>query len=176
MERVRRYLSDRPIRLGGLLLVAVFAAAGGAVVASQQSDAATAGTIKTVARRIVVNPSNTPVLVLTIPGLGQLFGKCGVGSSFASMVWRNTTGASVDLWDQDGYAGNAKGSIVPANSADVFVASFRSQDDIQDGTHLELGQGNSPGARKTASISMGIYRISPFTPCGFQATAVTWRT
>ena len=90
-----RISTDRLVRLGGLLLIAVFAAAGGAVVASQQTDAATAGTTKIVARRIVVNSSNSVVPLLTIPGLGELFGKCGSDIAETLFITEKTAGVHV---------------------------------------------------------------------------------
>lgn len=177
------------VTLGGVgLLLAALVAAGttvaatdthdsGAVPGGDAADAAQAATTQVVARRIVINGVASPgVKLLTIPGLGVLNAACTAGNSDASVLWTNTTGAPVDVWTDYNPDGQTRPFVAPSNAANLYVAYWDPGNVYQIGTQLDLGQGNSPGPRKTATISIHAYRSGLNAPCGFQATATTWHT
>jgi hypothetical protein len=164
----------------------VVVAAGSSVAAAGPPDpehrqspvvATVTGVTGTVAKRIVINQVITPgTLLLKLPGLGVLKAACPPGGSDASVRWTNTSGAPVDVWTDYNADGHTRPFIAPASASNVFVAYWHPGNEFQIGTHLDLGQGNSPGPRKTASIEIHAYRSGQDAPCGFQATATTWHT
>ena len=85
----------------------------------------------------------------------------------------NTTGGPLVLRN-DYQDGKVRGKIVEAGSG-IRVAEWEPETHIQMGTYLELWQGNSPGSRKTASVTISIYRGGNNAPCGCPATATTWK-
>jgi hypothetical protein len=176
--------------LGGVgLLLAALVGAGGTVAATRggdvgsvlndetdATDTAQAAT-QVLARRIVINGVPDPgVKLLAIPGLGVLKAACRTNEGDAAVRWTNTSGGPVDFWSDNGSDGHTRPVVKPANAADVLVGYWVIDLDYQIGTQLDLGQGNSPGPRRTASISIRVYRSGSGAPCGFQATAMTWHT
>jgi len=155
------------------------AAAGPSHPEHRQSLAAatTIGVTGTVANRIVINQVSSPrKVLLKLPGLGVLKADCPSGDSDTSVTWTNTSGAPVDVWTDYNTDGQTRPFIAPASASNVFVAYWIPANNFQIGTHLDLGQGNSPGPRKTASVEIHLYRSGHDAPCGIQATATTWHT
>ena len=171
MEFFKRHVH----RLGLVATVAIIAFAGGMLGSAYQVDAAQ--TTSVVGKRIVVAGGSTGpngVLLLTVPGLGELRGYCGAGHEHSQISWKNTTSGPIDAW-MDYFIEGPTGEIVPAGSI-VPVALFRSDLGEQYGTFVNLGQGNSPGPRRAATVQVNTYRNGPNAPCGFQAIATTWKT
>jgi hypothetical protein len=130
-----------------------------------------------VANRIVINQVRSPgTQLLKVPGLGVLKATCPPGHSDAAVAWTNTSGFPVDVWTDYDFDGHTRPFVAPASASNVFVAYWDPGNEYQIGTHLDLGQGNSPGPRKTASVEIHAYRSGLNAPCGFQATAATWHT
>ena len=172
MERFKRHMH----RLGLVTTVGVVGFAGGMLGSAYQAEAAQTGTTNVVGKRIVVASGTgaNGVLLLTIPGLGELRGFCGAGHVDTQINWENTTTGPVDAW-LDYFVEGPGGRIVPAGGA-LPVALFRSDRGEQSGTFVNLGQGNSPGPRRAATVQVNAYRSGPNAPCGLQAIATTWKS
>lgn len=123
------------------------------------------------ANRIVMGNGDPNATLLTLPGLGVLTAYCQNGSAYAGMFYDNSTADSIDVWYYEGASMIAY--IAPPTSV-RSVASWNGA--TQDGTTLNLGQGNSPGARRTASVTVSAYRSAAGAPCALQATATLWTT
>lgn len=168
--------SSGPLPRTFQLLVVAAAAVAISLLAFQSALSAPSTSTKILSNRIVIAPSNARVDLLVIQGLGTLRAQCPPGSESAFMYYQNTTDGPVDYWNNYGAGAAAdamKAKIVPSLSNEN-VAGFR--DGVQFGGQMELGKGNNPGPRKTATILVGIYRSGPNAWCGFQATATTWKT
>lgn len=125
------------------------------------------------ANRLVLGNGDTNVVLLTLPGLGVLIGTCDAGFSGTEMYWSNTTSANIDVWTNTGVDGRLHGAIAgPGGLGPIAAWNAGSQK----GDTLLLGQGNDPGARRTATVTLGAYRSAAGQPCGLQATATLWST
>jgi hypothetical protein len=126
-------------------------------------------------RRVLANGDN--VLLLTLPSLGVLYAICPMGepdTANAYIHWMNTTSANIDEWDGR-YTATLRARIVgPSDSREV--AFWEGGSALQNGDTLILGQGNDPGSRRTATVTLGVYRSAAHAPCGLQATATIWST
>jgi hypothetical protein len=162
------------------------------------ADLARGTNVTTVANRLVLGNGDSNVALLTLPGLGVLRANCYANDTTASIYYANTTGSSVDMWENSAEtASNAAGDEHSvgngvANAASVSYAAIYpnqysstvawwdkaafSGDGGQFGDTLVLGQGNSPGARKTATVTLSVYRSASGAPCGVQAMATLWST
>jgi hypothetical protein len=125
-------------------------------------------------RRVLAN-GDTNVLLLTLPGLGVLRGYCPSGDGSATIYWVNTTSASIDEWDGWVTTATLEARIAGPGNGLYPVAGWGGSNQ-QRGDTLLLGRGNDPGARRTATVTLGAYRSVVSAPCGLQATATIWST
>jgi len=136
-----------------------------------QSAFARGTNVTMLANRLVLNNGDTGVVLLELPGLGQLKGFCWPDVYYATITWKNTSSASIDAWTNTDTDARLRAAIYPAGSeSDVAYWGVSSQS----GDTLALGQGNSPGARRTATVSLAAFRSAAGAPCGLQATATLW--
>jgi len=125
------------------------------------------------ANRLVLADGSLFVDLLTLPGLGVVQGACSAGQAATSVIWRNTTSADIDIWRNPYQDGRLQAAIAPPDSG-YLVADWSAGSQL--GDTLILGQGNDPGARRTATITLAAYRSAAGAPCGIQATAIIWST
>lgn len=126
-------------------------------------------------RRVLSNgTARTPLLEL--PGLGVLSATCPSDDDKARITWRNSSASEIDVWMINFETGGRLIAFVePARSPnDWAVAEWSAV--YQDGETLHLGTGNDPGPRKTATVTLAVYRSTTGAPCGVQATATIWST
>lgn len=133
--------------------------------------------VDVLSNRLVLASGTGDVVLLTLPRLGTLKGWCPSGpeSSSASVQWINTTSAPIDTWS-NGYADNRMHGSIKAAGDGWNAAEWDVFNGYQTGDTLILGQGNDPGARRTATITAAAYRSATGAPCGLQATATIWST
>jgi len=149
--------------------------------------------VTVLANRMVLGNGDRDVVLLTLPGLGVLTGDCPTDNGTARIYWANTTGALVDMWENvgwdqygnregDGLAqrgsflyGRTQGTLGSSEVAVWFRDAFNGEGG-QFGDTLILGQGNDPGPRRTATVSLAAFRTGLSAPCGLQATATLWST
>jgi hypothetical protein len=143
---------------------------------SNSSAFARGTNITVLANRLVLSNGDTDVPLLILPGLGQLNGWCD-GPLGASIYWKNTTSANVDVWTNAAVPGDGRlrAAIKPPGQ-EPRVALWDTVNGSQFGDTLVLGQGNSPGARRTATVNLAAFRTADDAPCGLQATATLWST
>jgi hypothetical protein len=125
--------------------------------------------------RLVVSDGAGYVPLLTLPGLGELDAYCAQGSGDATIVWRNTTRATIDEWSLNVNTGRLQPGLAPSMTQ-YRVASYYASTASQLGDTLVLGVGNSPGPRTTATVTASAFRTAPGAPCGMQAMATIWST
>lgn len=134
--------------------------------------------------RLVLGPSSpsTPAVpLLQIPGLGRLDLYC-LSQGGALVEFVNTTTANVDLWHmmltEDGPADAMDrwqvGLKAPGSRTVVAYSNYDGID--PHGTEISVGQGNSPGPRKVATLNVFAFQEQNGFPCGFQAQGTLWTT
>jgi hypothetical protein len=132
--------------------------------------------VKILANRRVLDNGESLTTLLEVPGLGVVVGSCPQDGDSATIYWQNSSGTSIDLWmNSAGDGGRLAGFIVPAGSLGYYSVSLW-YGGSQNGETLILGTGNDPGARKTATVTLAVYRSAVSAPCGVQATAILWST
>ena len=142
------------------------------------SAALARGTNVTVlSNRLVLDNGETNVVLMTLPGLGVLQASCEQGSEFTAVWWKNTSAGVVDMWANSYSDGHFRAFLVPANGP-LFPVAFWDTTTPgsfhQKGDTLILGQGNDPGPRRTATVTLAAFRSNDGAPCGLQATATVW--
>lgn len=105
----------------------------------------------------------------------MLRANCQAGLDYTWVQRVNTTVAAVDVWTNAGADGLTRAGVWSATST-VTAAYWGVADNRQRGDTLVLGQGNSPGARKTSTVTLSVYRSAIGAPCGVQAMATSWST
>lgn len=141
----------------------------------QDASAFARGTNVTVlANRVVLDNGELFVNLLTLPGLGVLKGQCSSGDPATYITWENTTPGVIDLWRNNFPDGQMRAQLAPA-TLNIGVADWAQIGDAhQNGDTLVLGNGNDPGPRRTATVTLAAYRSAAGAPCGLQATATIW--
>ena len=130
-----------------------------------------AGT-RVLANRLVLTPGQENVVLFTIPGLGEVQARCI--SYFADMIWINTTAGPVDSWShRDVGAGLAYGAVTPPAGGRFITQTYESGA-AKFYSEISVGVGNSPGARRIATIHGNVHQAGENQPCGVQATATYW--
>lgn len=136
--------------------------------------------VTVLANRMVLANGDSGIVLLTLPGLGQLEGSCTLGVSDTRIIWRNTSSSTIDMWYDlyltDPSAPDTFQVVVHHGDPTYFYLITVWNGNSQAGTRLILGKGSNPGARSTATIDLVVYRAAAGAPCDQQATATMWST
>jgi hypothetical protein len=124
-------------------------------------------------RRVLAN-GDIDKLMLKLPNLGELRAYCPIGDPSATIYWINTSAGNIDRWGNWVTTGTLYGQVT--NPGNGLYAAAGWGGSSQQGDTLVLGAGNDPGARRTATVTLGAYRSVSGAPCGVQATATLWST
>lgn len=125
------------------------------------------------ANRIVLTSGQHGIVMLNVPGLGELSANCGGGD--AVINYRNNTSGPVDFWNDR--LNGVSGAVIDPDPNNYWnVVIFDTASHKQDATFLRLGKGDTGAARTIASIDLSAYEANGNSPCGFQVIATLWST
>jgi hypothetical protein len=99
------------------------------------------------------------------PNLGDLTARCF--NDHADILWRNSTGRTIDLWQE--VFGAVHPRLMPPQGL-----SFLANSDNFPGSTFALGVGNDPGRRSIAIVHGFAFQSEDGAPCGLQAQAMVW--